>query len=164
MELAVPFEFVMKRHAAEVGAIMRKLRAGTSKEKGRKPEDFTWKYTWAIRGGMTLGWADVLAGRVQPAKVVQPTEDEEVQQLVERTCGVGLQASRGRWWGSETLNGIPPEIIALHRRNVHLARAEKAAWTALPSSEKRRQLQEALGELRKSPGFLELYVEFPEKR
>ncbi len=86
-----------------------------------------------------------------------------VADLVKRT-GVALQADKGHWYGSVALDVVPPEIAALHRDQVLQRRAEKIAYAALHPDERQRLFEEALQELRKDPGFIEVTLKPPTRR
>lgn len=158
MELTIEFAVVRSRHSEAVSSIIAKLRKGTSRHKTSRPEELVWKYTWAVEveGFSVDQLFSGAALRRQEADRAM-TVDEAVTDLVRRT-GVALEGSRGRWTGYARLAEVPPEVVAVHRREVVRQRAERAAFEALPPEERERQAQEALRELRKDPGFVEVTV------
>jgi hypothetical protein len=159
--LNIPLSLALasSRHPREVEEILSQLRRSKSKHKRAKPKDLTWDYSWCL-SGQSFTFAEVLSGaadrlwRAEDAMTV----DEAVGDLVRRT-GVALRASKGHWSGTALLATVPPEIVTLHRRSVAQKRADKAALDSLPREELQRQAEEALVELRKDPGFVELRVE-----
>jgi hypothetical protein len=166
MDVPITVEHAQRWHPEAVLSIMAKLRLGKSKQRGRSPEELTWKYSWCIEcRGYTLG--EILGGGREGLLPCEPdedsmSEDDAVQDRVRRTH-VGLQASRGHWWAAEQLPKVPSMIADLHRKAIREKRAEKARYDALPEAEKERQFQEALGALRGTPGFIELRVPPPDE-
>lgn len=158
MKLAtIPFEEAKRRHPKEVNTILSKLRLGKSKHKSAKGEDLTWTYEICVEV-MGYSFADLLAGKAEDAaaRLDAMTLDERVADQVERTH-TALHAKIGHWWSGEQVPN-PPEVEASARQHLSVQMRDDATYKALPQEEKDRQAEEALAQLRGTPGFMELRI------
>ena len=158
MEIPVDYKVAKAKYPDAVKTVIAKLRAGKSKHNQARPESLKWSYSWCIRVE-GFAFAQLISGEAEKLRVNEDamTEEEAVQDRVRRS-GVSLQGSKGHWSGYELLKEIPSELVEAHRQAIRTKRAEKAAYDALPQAEKERQFHEALGQLRGTPGFMELPI------
>ena len=143
MELPITFALASARHPAGVEAIMRKLRSGKSKHRGKGPEDLTWRYEWSVR----------IDGN--PEEAMSP--DDAVKDRVRRTHAC-LEGRIGHWRGYHVLESVPQEIADVHRRHIEEWRAERARVEALSPEERQREFNEALREASQYPGFMAVCI------
>jgi hypothetical protein len=160
----ITYAEALKRHPAEVKMICTRLARGKSKNKTAKPETLAWSYECAVRIEGSGTFADLLSGKMDAdaARRDAMSLDAKVADEVRRTH-TSLQASIGRWADSQKVQN-PPEVEANIRRRLETQAREQAEFDALPEEEQERQREELLGQLRGTPGFVELHLEVPRRR
>lgn len=147
MDLVISYAVACARYAPEMDEIIRKLRKGTSKQRQADPSALKWSFSYCI----SIPAANLFA---PPVVESFSTTEEEIQEKVNRTQVI-LEGRVGRWRGyAEKPIPVPPEIVAVYRKQVVEARAEKARYAALSPEEREREMQEAFAAASRYPGFV----------
>jgi hypothetical protein len=151
MNLKISYEEVQKRYPVLVDEIMAKLRSGKSIHKNAKPEDLDWSFDWCQRISGGCSFADMLKDISKP-KPPRPSVQERMAEVIPNLL-VHLAASIGRWWGRTEQIPVPEEVLDSYRKGFENDDAEHLRFNALPKQEQDREVNEAIFQLSKSPGF-----------
>jgi hypothetical protein len=163
--LEIPYKTAKKRYPKEVAEVMKKVRAGKSKHRNSDPNLWAWGFSWcvliegSIRGS---DFAKMIAGKKEFPKEKELTPDEEVEDYGSRAT-VHLSAKIGKTeWGSHDPIEFPKEIAEMIRKDRKEADIENARFNALSPEEKDREVNDALRQLSRSPGFVAIGMGGPE--
>ncbi len=133
MKIPLTYEEAKQRHPREVAAAVRALRASISIQKATAPSKLDWYYTIAVRidskAPLTIG------GFRPPRKPSKRPLEEQVHDQLSRSRAF-LHASVGRWSHNAPLTTLPPEWERHTRDELGKIFAERAAYEALPASER----------------------------
>lgn len=107
----INYNDIKNTYADEIKVIMAKLAKGKSVEKGSRPEDMTWDFTWVEAIGFVPpnSWYNSLSQK----------EKDDIKNGVAKgihtpkgVAGICLQASKGRWRGQTLVTSVVvPEQI-----------------------------------------------------
>ena len=166
MELHVTYNKVQKRHTQALKTIMQKLKSGKSKEKHSTPQDLKYAYSYAMSCGNSMNGNDFIQKVLTPMQNGQQpsipplpqTETEMINDWINRTCGMSLKASKGRWYTTVRIDDyMPPELIQHYEQQAKKEIAERNRINNMSAQEKTRYTNSLLSKLRKSPGFAEVH-------
>lgn len=155
----ISYEVALARHPDQVNACIDQVRAGKSKDKNTDPVTWRWTYSWGTRVEATTLERLFREGPKEWSKmnVDQRTVDQVMRSLPvwlmgtppnKRTCGrADLEPTY-----------MPDEVREWIRKGVEEQFAEEQRVAALTPEQRQGELEEALTQLRKGKGFVELLV------
>ena len=161
MNLKISYEEVQKRYPVLADEIMAKLRSGKSKNKNAKPEDLDWSFDWCQRISGGCRFEDMIADIMKP-KPPRPSIQERMAEVIPNLF-VHLAASTGRWWGRTEQIPVPEEVLDSYRKSFEKDDAEYLRFNAMPKKEQDREVNEAIAQLSKSPGFVAISIPVSKK-
>ena len=133
MEYQIDYATMQARHPEAVAEVMEKLSKSTSKEKGRKPEELRWSYSWSTE----------ITGR-----------DKNTVEDIIRRSRFSVQGRAGRWWGYATADvPCPPEIRKQLEDRIEKDRKEQERIDSLTPEQREAEVQDILSQLNGTPGF-----------
>lgn len=158
MWLEIAYKTAKKRYPKEVAEIIKKIKSGKSKHRNSSPELWAWGFSWCvmIEGGINgADFAKMIAGEKEfPKQEKEKPIEAEVKDYARRAT-VHLAAKIGKAeYGSPEAIKFPEEIEEMLRKDRKEQDAEKARFSALSPAEQDREMNEALRQLSRSPGFV----------
>lgn len=159
----VAFEEIKNRYPQHVKEVIAKIRKSRGKHKNDAPETFKWGFTFSVRiegGIMGTDFMQMIAGaKPFPKEKEFKSEDSYVADFARRAMVfVGATKNTKTIWASQEKIELPREIEEDVRKQRQEELAEKARITALTPEERDRETNEALRQLRRSPGFVEMRI------
>jgi len=161
MYVQIGYKKAKERYPGLMDEVMEKIRKGKSRHKKDRPCEFVWGISWcvSVEGFSGTEFKEMIEGkRPLPNGEEDPKTEEEAVEDYKHRCEASLQASAGRasWCSTSRIPDFPQEIADFVRRDFRSEKDEEARWNAMPAGKRDEELGKILGDLRKSPGFIEL--------
>lgn len=153
----ISYSEAVKRYpdlVAEIAALKAKSR---SKLKHTPLSALKFGFNWGVRCSMTSSndFMQVLTGQKRPAKPRKLTENETVADY-ERNAIICLRAAN--WRSTSLIKKLPKEIEADVRKSYRDEKTEALRFKKLTTNQKNKELNDALTQLRKGSGFMEVHL------
>ena len=159
--IELSYEEARRQYPDKVDEVMTKLRKGKSRHRDAAPEELEWSIEYGVLvPGQLVTFADLIVGRVEDPRERRSrmSLDERVEEIVQGVTAY-LRGKIGRFIAfSSQIEGCPEEVRAAIRRGVEEDIAEEARVAALSPEERQAEAEEALRQLRKMPGFMEIRI------
>lgn len=157
MYLKTTYENALAAYPDAVNSVMDKIRKGKSKCRHDAPDSFEWGYDWSVqitRGVYNIHQVLQIASGQRQHDPEPEGVEAKVADIIPR-ISVCISAKKGRttWLSAQRLPSVPPEIIAEYRKRFEEEEVEQRRIDALTPEQKDAELQDALGQLSRSPGF-----------
>lgn len=145
MYLPSTFESMSEQYPKEMERVMQKLRSGKSKHRLAEMKDLTWGFDYCIeiRGG-AMSFADILSGKPKP-------QTESIPHYA-------VEGSIGKWRGAVSINSVPKEAVIANNKSEDDDQLEQIKHDSLSPQERSDEINRALKELSKYPGFVAIGV------
>lgn len=168
MQIEITYKESISQFPEAVQELKDKLESGTSKQKGTDPSEFHYSITWWQRaeGGSFL---DMIKSSQKRSEKIEAMSDEElydvdrrVSEVLPKIFSISLVASIGRWHSAISIaeDGDPPQIVIdWYRRGEEKAIDQEKKNAAMSEEEREEERQDLLGQLRGTPGFVEISVD-----
>lgn len=162
MEVNVSYDVVEKHYPEALIEFERQLAKSRSKEKGKDRTHMRFTFSWGqkIQAYTFAEVFEIASGTKQKAeRFVDLNQDPtpvNVRKFIEPSLvGVCLIAKIGHWQGNYQLTEVPYQVIDHYCKLYRDEIEEKKRWDNLSAEEQEQEQQDALNQLRGTPGFME---------
>lgn len=169
MKIKVDCSYLQDNYPDAVAAMMDKLEAGTSKEKGSSPEDLEWSFFWGERIEGSGSFADMIKKHQQG--VSEPPNydlDARVNKRLKNIVPVYLEGKIGRWRSTISLEDVGydeiPVGVVSHLTSLEADKIEQEKEAdSLTDEEREARVNDILGQLKGTPGFFGMQIPVPKQ-
>lgn len=143
MYIPSTYDSMLAQFPKEMEQVLEKLRSGKSKHRLAEMKDLIWGFSCCVElRGAAMSFADVLSGKPKPA--------------TESIYHYAVEGSIGKWRAAVSINSVPQEALEARNKAEDIEQLDKIKRDSLSPAERQDEIENALKELSKYPGFVAL--------
>lgn len=154
MEIVIPYKTMLERHPMHVDEVVANMRASKSKFRNLDPAEMEWGYAYCQR----IRAANPFARRQKDTRDEEQTYLDEIASYSVMIFARPKQRRQSMFYADSAIS-VPKEIQDEVRAGVHEQFVERARLAALSPEERQAEIDDLLGQLRGTPGFMEVAVQ-----
>jgi len=163
MQIDITYKEAKKRYPVHVKEALARVAKSKNKYKHTHPELMHWCFDWCVRleGGINGGdFLKMVAGEKPFPEHKKPSsEDAEADDYFRRaTITLAVRLGNTTYTSAGKVTDQPKEIGDFIRKSFRDDAAEAARIAKLTPEEREAESNEILGQLRRSPGFVEMTI------